>query len=94
MSFIKHLLAEKAVQEFVAGKGTITRWIRVRTNNHWFDSMTMGSVAGHVCGFRVVEEPKPAVVKTVASGNVGRGDGGRGPVFRLDVDRFKNMGRR
>lgn len=61
LSFCKHLTAESKVEEFVAGKGVITRWERIRKQNHWLDSTYDACVAGHGVGIRLVEEAaKPA----------------------------------
>ena len=58
----KHLTTEKKVEEFIAGKGVVGRWERIRKNNHWFDALAYACVAGHYCGVRLVQEvekPKP-----------------------------------
>ncbi len=63
-SFAKHLTAEKKTEEFIAGKGVVTKWERVRKNNHWFDALAYACVAAHYCGVRLVQEvekPKPVV---------------------------------
>ncbi len=60
-SFAKHLTAEKKTEEFIAGKGVVTKWERVRKNNHWFDALAYACVAGHYCGVRLVEEVKKEV---------------------------------
>jgi phage terminase large subunit GpA-like protein len=53
-TFVKHLLAEKQVSEFVAEKGTIYRWDREHANNHYLDATTYAAAAGWRCGFRLV----------------------------------------
>ena len=50
------MTAEVKVEEFVAGKGAITRWERKRRQNHWFDALYNACAAGHYFGVRVVEE--------------------------------------
>lgn len=52
--FAKHLTAEKAVEEFIPGKGVLTKWKRVSRQNHWFDATYIASAAGHFCGFELV----------------------------------------
>ena len=52
----KHLTAERQIEEFVTGKGLLTRWERVRRNNHWLDALYLASAAGHFCGWRLVAE--------------------------------------
>lgn len=56
LSFAKHLTAERQVEEFVAGKGNIVKWVRDKKNNHWFDALYNACAAGHYCGVRLVRE--------------------------------------
>jgi hypothetical protein len=42
----------------VAGKGVVTRWERIRRQNHWFDALYNAAVAGHVAGVRLIREQK------------------------------------
>ncbi|MCG6158338.1 terminase gpA endonuclease subunit [Rubinisphaera margarita] len=44
LSLAKHLTAERKIEEFVAGKGMVTRWERIRKNNHWFRASLMAPV--------------------------------------------------
>lgn len=37
MAFVRHLLAEKKVEEFVQGKGLVTTWYAEHRQNHWLD---------------------------------------------------------
>src|SRR5690606_35275950 len=63
LSFAKHLTAEVKMEEFISGKGMVTKWDRKRKQNHWFDALYNACAAGHYCGVRLVEEevkpPKP-----------------------------------
>jgi hypothetical protein len=60
LSFVKHLTAESKVEEFVAGKGVVVRWERIRRQNHWLDALYNACCAAHLAGVRlVVEQPKP-----------------------------------
>jgi len=59
LSLCKHLTAESRVEEFVAGKGVVTRWERVRKQNHWLDAVYNACVAGHLAGVRLVDEHRP-----------------------------------
>jgi hypothetical protein len=56
------VVAETKVEEFVAGKGVVVRWERIRRQNHWFDALYNACAAGHGCEVRLVEEQqaKPA----------------------------------
>jgi hypothetical protein len=61
LALAKHLTAETKAEEFIAGKGVVTRWERVRRQNHWFDALYNAAAAGWLCGVRLIgEEPKPA----------------------------------
>lgn len=55
----QHFTAEKQVQEFVAGKGEVTRWIAERRDNHWLDSTYAACAAGHFAGARLVATQQP-----------------------------------
>ena len=59
LSLAKHLTAETKTEEFVAGKGVITKWERVRRQNHWFDALYNACVAGQAYGVRLVDEKVP-----------------------------------
>jgi hypothetical protein len=55
LALAKHLTAEKKTEQFVAGKGVVTKWERLRRQNHWFDAIYTACTAGSYCGARVVE---------------------------------------
>ena len=59
LSLAKHLTAEIKTEEFVAGKGTVTKWERIRRQNHWFDALYNACVAGNGCGVKLVQEERP-----------------------------------
>ena len=56
LALAKHLTAEKKVEEFVAGKGVLVKWERLRRQNHWFDALYNACAAGHYVGVRLVED--------------------------------------
>ncbi|MCA9119245.1 MAG: phage terminase large subunit family protein [Planctomycetaceae bacterium] len=56
LALAKHLTAEVKTEEFVAGKGVVVKWERLRRQNHWFDALYNASAAGHYCGVRLVKE--------------------------------------
>lgn len=62
-TFVHHLTAEKQVEEFIAGKGTVKRWQRIRRGNHWLDAVCQAVVAAYHCGVRLIpdETPRPVV---------------------------------
>lgn len=59
LALAKHLTAETKTEEFVAGRGVVVKWERLRKHNHWFDALYNACAAGSLCGVRLVEEPKP-----------------------------------
>lgn len=59
LSLAKHLTAETKTEEFIAGKGVVTRWERLRRQNHWLDALYNACCAGHGCAVRLVPEPLP-----------------------------------
>lgn len=63
LSFAKHLTAERKTEEFIASKGVVTRWERIRRNNHWFDALYNACAAGHFVGVRLLDQPKPKQLK-------------------------------
>jgi phage terminase large subunit GpA-like protein len=61
LTLARHLTAETKVEEFVAGKGLVTRWERVRRQNHWLDALYNACAAGSLCGVRLLgEDYEPA----------------------------------
>lgn len=67
LAFAKHVTAERKVDEFLPSRGVVTRWERVRKNNHWFDALYNACVAGHLAGVRLVEtKSKPRRRRTLA----------------------------
>jgi hypothetical protein len=56
LSLAKHLTAENKTEEFIAGKGVVVKWERIRRQNLWFDALYNACVAGHGCGVRLVQE--------------------------------------
>ncbi|MDZ4689083.1 MAG: terminase gpA endonuclease subunit [Planctomycetaceae bacterium] len=59
LSLAKHLTAEAKTEEFVAGKGVVTKWERIRRQNHWLDALYNSCVAAHGCGVKLVQEIVP-----------------------------------
>jgi hypothetical protein len=58
LALAKHLTAETKAEEFIAGKGVVTRWERIRRQNHWFDALYNAAAAGHFCGVRLIGQEK------------------------------------
>jgi len=58
----KQLVAEKKVEEFIPGKGTVSKWIKTHKANHFLDVVYMSCVAGNLAGYRVIEAmPTPYI---------------------------------
>lgn len=91
MAFAKHLTAEVKYEEFVAGKGLVTKWERRRKQNHWFDALYNACVAAHYCGVRLVAEKLPEA-KPVVQGPKQEPDDRRRPW--IDIDRWNSTQRR
>jgi phage terminase large subunit GpA-like protein len=72
LALAKHLTAERKTDQFVAGKGVVTKWERLRRQNHWFDALYNACVAGHYCGVRLVgelpAEPPPRRSAVISTG--------------------------
>jgi hypothetical protein len=77
LSFAKHLTAERRVEEFVAGKGLVTRWEAVNRNNHYLDALALACVAGHGIGQLLVSLEAQALQspaqQALDSSTIGRG---------------------
>ena len=58
LALAKHLTAETKTEEFVAGRGVVVKWERLRRQNHWFDALYNACAAGHLCGVRLVGADK------------------------------------
>lgn len=69
LAFAKHQMAERQVQEFVPGKGSVVRWHVVHRNNHYLDMASMGCLAGHLLGVRMVESRRAVVAKKQGAEN-------------------------
>lgn len=74
LDFGRHLLAEQEVQEYIAGRGVVSRWVQERRANHWGDSTYVPCILGHFAGCRLdgdlrpgVQAPKPAPVAVAAA---------------------------
>lgn len=74
LSLAKHLTAERKMEEFLAGRGIVVKWERLRRQNHWFDALYNACAAGHYAGVRLVAEPprqrKPRVSLAELAGRI------------------------
>lgn len=60
--FGKHLTAERKTEEYVGGKGLVSKWELTRRDNHWLDSTALACAAGVALGERLVAAPAPVHV--------------------------------
>lgn len=57
LSFARHMVAEKKIEEFkagVGGRGLITRWQKVARDNHWLDATALASLGRSLAGEQVL----------------------------------------
>ena len=66
VSFVKHMMSEHEVDEFVAGRGIVKRWEKLHSNNHWFDAQYIAAAAASFCGFSLFDNVD--VAEAAASG--------------------------
>jgi phage terminase large subunit GpA-like protein len=57
LSFARHLTAEVKTEEFISGKGLVTKWERLRRNNHWLDALYNACAAASLAGVRLIDSP-------------------------------------
>lgn len=87
ISLAKQLTAEKKYEEYIPGKGMITKWARERRDNHWLDTLYICCAAGHFCGSTIIiQEPKPGEVAPVVKKEARKMPDGR-PYFILNRGR-------
>lgn len=53
-------IGEFKTEEYVAGKGVVTKWERIRKNNHWLDALYNVCALGHYAGVRLLQQAQPA----------------------------------
>lgn len=59
-------------------RGVVTKWERVRRQNHWFDALYNACAAGYLCGARLLGEtvkPQPARRPVVINAGIRHPDG-------------------
>ena len=77
LSLAKHFVSEKKVEEFVAGRGVVTRWVAVTRNNHWLDATALAEVAYAATGEPTKQDaPPPADPPAASVHSDGAADGG------------------
>jgi len=85
LGLAKHLTAETKTEEFIAGRGLVTRWERLRRQNHWFDCLYLAAAAASLAGVRLVDEVRPQPTKPITAQEwFARGRRSARPSFDLD----------
>ena len=88
LALAKHLTAETKTEEFVAGKGVVVKWERLRRQNHWFDALYNACAAGHLGGVRLAEHQPPVPAQPEPPRNIFARSDGSSPI---DLDRFREI---
>lgn len=57
LTYARHITAEKRVEEWEPGVGTIVRWEKIRKANHFLDATEIALVVGDYHGGKVLENP-------------------------------------
>lgn len=71
--FGRHMTSEKKVEEFVRDRGVLTRWLRIRRDNHLLDATYIAMAAGDfvgAVGVTPVARRSPAASSTVADDDI------------------------
>lgn len=73
LSFAHHITAEKLIEKFVEGKGTIRVWDKIGRHNHKLDCSYMCCAAGHYAGVRLIgpSDHKPQETTHVTNDHLG-----------------------
>ena len=66
LTLARHLTAERKVEEFIPGKGTVERWVRDRKQNHYLDCLMQACAAADERGFTVVTPAPPPAPKVTS----------------------------
>jgi hypothetical protein len=88
LSFARHLTAEVKTEEFISDKGLVTKWERLRRNNHWLDALYNACAAGHLCGVRLLGGKSTTTQPARRYGVLSDREGG--PEF-VDMQRWEEM---
>lgn len=69
-TFVRHLTAEKSTTEFKPGKGTITRWKKIRQANHHLDSTALALIGGSINGVSAIDDTEETESAAKAHQNI------------------------
>jgi hypothetical protein len=59
LSFSHHLVAEERREQFIPGKGLVSKWAVVNRNNHWLDATALALLGSSLQGYKVIPKPEP-----------------------------------
>jgi hypothetical protein len=93
LALAKHLTAEIKTEEFIAGKGVVTKWERRRKQNHWLDALYNACAVGHYCGVRLVDEVRPEAKPRAPKKQIVRVRRPDGSPW-IDTERWREMQKR
>jgi phage terminase large subunit GpA-like protein len=94
LAIAKHLTAERKTEEFIAGKGVVTKWERIRKQNHWLDALYLAGCAGYYAGARLVDEHVPAKRPTRSLAQMAAAAARSDGRPCIDRERWHGIGRR
>lgn len=64
LDIANQLVVEAQVEQYIPGKGFVTRWVnKHRRANHFFDAMYLACAAGHFCGVRIIDALSVRVIE-------------------------------
>lgn len=77
LGLARHYTAERKIEEYVAGRGSVVRWERVERSNHYLDAATLCAAAAHWCGIRLAAERNTPVAawRSESKGGIAMPDG-------------------
>lgn len=78
LTLARHLTAERKVEEFIPGKGTVERWVRDRKQNHFLDCLMQACAAADHLGVK----PLPGSV-TPSTSQRSQSEGTASPMIRM-----------
>ncbi len=77
-------------------QGVVTKWERIRKQNHWLDAPYLAGCAGFYAGVRLFDEPVPAKRQRRSLADMAAAAGSTRPDGRpwIDLERWHGIGGR
>jgi phage terminase large subunit GpA-like protein len=75
LMFARHMMAEKKQQEFIPEKGLVTKWLKIKKDNHYFDCLAYALAAGSRFGYSTVATEAKQQVSSVRFSDLARNKG-------------------